>query len=100
MAIWVSDAENIQFTGKSATVGPFNLNGGRYGVTAFATWGGGSATLQKLAADGTTYVTCLTAFTANSYATADLPPGVYQVAIATATGVGVDIVAIQPKGVY
>lgn len=94
MANWVNGAENVSFTGKSATVGPFNLSGGLYGVTAIATWGGGNATLQKLAADGSTYVTCLTAFTANGYATASLPPGIYQVSITTATAVGVDIVKI------
>jgi hypothetical protein len=35
--------------------------------------------------DGSTYVTCLTAFSANGYATVELPPGQYQLAVASAT---------------
>lgn len=97
---FASDAENVFITNKSATTGPFNLMGGQYGVTAIGTWGGGNAALQKLAADGSTYVTCLTAFTVNGYASVYLPPGQYQLAITTATGVYVDIVAIFRKGAY
>lgn len=83
-----------QYSNVSATQGPFKLYGGQYGVTVTATWGGGSATLQRLSADGSTYVTCLTAFAANGYASVGLPPGTYQIAIATATAVYVDITSI------
>jgi hypothetical protein len=54
-------------------------------VHVVATFGDGSVTLQKLAADGTWAP--LTAFTANGYATVNLPRGTYRVAIVTATGV-------------
>jgi hypothetical protein len=99
MANWVNGAENVVLSNKSATTGPFTLTGGQYGVTVTATFGGGNVTLQRLAADGSTYVTCLTAFTAAGYASVYLPPGTYQVAITTATGVYADITCIN-KGIY
>lgn len=74
-------------TNASATSSAFYLRGGKYGMTVSATFGGGSVTLQKLAPDASTYVTALTAFTAAGYATVDLPPGQYKVAVATATAV-------------
>lgn len=86
--------ERTYFENISATTAAFTMKGGLYGVTVSATFGGGSVTLQRLAADGSTYVTCLTAFTAAGYATVSLPPGSYKVAIATATAVYVDITAI------
>ena len=82
------------FSNISATTSAFTLPAGNYGVTVSATFGGGSVTLQRLAADGTTYVTCLTAFTAAGYATVLLPSGSYKFAVATATAVYVDISSI------
>jgi hypothetical protein len=82
------------FTNISATTAAFTLPAGNYGVTAKGTWGGGSVTLQRLAADGSTYVTCLTTFTADGYATVLLPTGTFKFAVATATAVYVDIAAI------
>jgi hypothetical protein len=70
------------------------LRGGLYGVTAKGTWNAGNATLQRLAADAATYVTVLTAFGADGFATVNLTPGTYRVAILTATAVYLDIVAI------
>ena len=78
----------------SATSDPFALKGGLYGVDVSATFGGGSVTLQRLAPDGSTYVTALTAFTAAGYKTASLPPGTYRVSIATASAVYVSICAV------
>lgn len=75
----------------SSTTATFRLVGGLYGIDYVATWGGGSVTLQKLAGDGTTYVTAATAFSANGYATAYLAPGVYRLAVATASAVYVVI---------
>lgn len=86
--------ERFYFENIAATTAAFTLRGGLYGVTASATWGGGSVTLQRLAADGSTYITCLTAFTASGYATVSLPPGAYKVAVATSTAVYIDITAI------
>lgn len=92
MSAWPTDT--YAFTNISATPTAFTLRGGQYAVTVHATWGGGSATLQRLAADGLTYVTCLTAFSADGYATANLPPGTYKFTIATATAVYADITSI------
>jgi hypothetical protein len=82
------------FTNIAATTAAFTLPSGNYGVTVTATFGGGSVTVQRLAADGTTYVTCLTAFTAAGYASVLIPTGTYRIAIATATAVYVDIASI------
>ena len=87
-------AENQRFSNIAATTGAFDLSGGAYGVCVSATFGGGSVTLQRLAADATTFVTCLTAFSAAGYATVNLPNGTYRFAIATASAVYIDIVAI------
>lgn len=91
-------AWNHVISNSSGTSLPFTLAGGAYGVDCSATFGGGSVTLQKLAADGATYVTALTAFTAAGYATVNLPQGDYRVAIATATAVYVRITAIVGTG--
>lgn len=88
MSVYVRDPVQPKTVADGAT---FVLMGGLYGVTAKATWGGGSVTLQRLAADNTTYVTCLTAFSADGYATASLPPGTYKVTVVTATGVYCDV---------
>jgi hypothetical protein len=82
------------FSNISATTAAFSLPAGNYGVTVTASFGGGSVTLQRQAADGSTWVTCLTAFTAAGYATVLLPAGSYRFSIATATAVYVDIAAI------
>ena len=70
---------------------PFELDGGLYGIDYSATWGGGSATLSKLAADGVTYVTAATAFSANGYVSVYLPKGTYRITVATATAVYIGI---------
>ena len=79
------------FSNVAATQGPFTLYGGTYGVTATATWGGGSVTLQMLAPDGVTWITALAAFTANGYGAISLPPGQYRFLVTTATAVFVSI---------
>jgi hypothetical protein len=90
-----NSVERFSFSNISSTPAPFNLRGGSYGVTAHTTtWGGGSATLQRLSPDGSTYVTVLAALSADGYASANLPSGTYQLAIATATAVYADIVGI------
>ena len=88
-----NQVENVVFTNKSATPASFTLRGGNYSIEAVATWGGGSVTLNRLAADGATYVSTGISFTANGYQNVNLPSGTYQVAIATATAVYVDIVS-------
>lgn len=88
-----NQVENVAFTNKSATPASFTLRGGNYGIEVVATWGGGSVTLNRLAADGSTYVSTGISFTANGYQNVNLPSGTYQLAIATATAVYADIVA-------
>ncbi len=79
-----------------ATTAPFVLQGGKYGVDYMATWGGGTVTLQKLAGDGSTYVTVTTAFSVtNGYVTVDLPCGIYKLTVATASAIYVTITRIQ-----
>ena len=87
-------------TNLSATPASFTLGGGSYGITVIATWGGGSVDLKRLAADGSTYVSVLqSAFTANAYQTVNIPPGIYQLTITTATAVYADITSvISAKG--
>ncbi len=77
----------------NATTAAFILTGGKYGVDCMATFGGGSVKLQKVLGDGATLqsVSSATDFTANGYATVDLPHGSYKLVIATATGVYVQI---------
>lgn len=78
------------FQNISATTGPFDLQGGQYGITVNGT-AFGTVTLQKLSSDGSTYITCLTAFSAAGYATVNLPDGTYKIAISSTTGVYADI---------
>jgi hypothetical protein len=82
------------FTNISSTTPSFTLRGGQYAMTVHATFGGGSVTLQRLAADNATWVNCLTAFAADAYATVNLPSGTYRVAIATASGVYLNVTSV------
>ncbi len=86
--------EKVSFSNISATPATFTLRGGCYGVMAKATWGGGSVTLQRLSVDGTTYVTVLTAFAADGYASLNLPGGTYRFLVVTSTAIYVEIVSI------
>ena len=84
--------ENVSFSNISADTDPFVLRGGRYGVEVAGDFSadGSTVTLERQAGDGS-YVTCLTGFTAAGYATVDLPPGTYRVAVDTATAVYADV---------
>jgi hypothetical protein len=78
---------SIVFTNISASTSPFRLVAGTYGMWVTATWSSGSVTLQILSADQLTWVTALTAFSANSFATVSLPNGIYRVNVTSATAV-------------
>lgn len=84
-----TSSEGQFFSNISASTAKFTLRGGKYGVDAMATFGGGSVKFQKLLGDGSTLqsVSTATDFTAAGYAVIDLPPGQYQFTIATATAV-------------
>lgn len=80
--------DGVSFSGLSATPAAFTLLGGKYMLAAHATWGGGSLTVEALMPDGTTYIAVTNgALTADGSLTLDLPPGTYELVIATATGV-------------
>lgn len=79
----------------SATTAAFQLDGGKYAIEVTATWGGGNVVLQRLSADGSTYLPVHTAFTANNLTTADLPRGTYRWAVTTATAVYARATRIQ-----
>lgn len=89
-----------RFSNISATPTAFTLRGGFYAVTVRATWGGGSVTLQRLAADATTYVTVVAAFTANSFVTVSLPRGTYRLLVATSTAIYVDVTSLTCGGTH
>ena len=88
--------DSQKFSNISATTAAFTLQGGQYGVSAVATFGGGSVKLQKLLADGSTYqsVSTGTDFTAAGYATVYLPYGTYKFTIATASAVYAEVARI------
>jgi hypothetical protein len=77
----------------SATGSAFRLAGGLYGLSVIGS-NFGTVTLQVLGADGSTWLTAATAFAANGYATAYLPPGQYRWAVASATAVSTSVVRI------
>ncbi len=87
--------DGITFANISATPASFSLGGGVYVIDAIAAWGGGSVTLQRLGPDGGTYLTAVTALTADGVSAATaLPPGTYRLLITTAAGVYVAVLPI------
>jgi hypothetical protein len=76
-----TDNDGVLFSNIAATTAAFQLRGGKYGAAVIASTYG-TVTLTVLGPDGTTYLTALTAFAANGYATVDLPQGQYKIAIA------------------
>jgi hypothetical protein len=85
------------FSNISASTAAFNLIGGAYGVSVVATFGGGSVKLQRLALDGSTFVSLAAAtdFTANGGALVNLPAGSYRFTIATATAVYAEVQGVS-----
>jgi hypothetical protein len=74
------------FTGISADTANFKLDGGLYAIDVVsAHFGLGAVELQKLGADGSSYVSVGTDFTANGYASAQLPAGLYKLAVTGVT---------------
>lgn len=86
-----NSAEVFTFKNVSSTQGPFVLRGGNYSMTGHATWGAGSATLERLAADGATYVSTGLSLAADGMVNGNLPGGTYEIVIASATGVYIDV---------
>lgn len=92
-----SGLDGKSFSNISATTATFPLEGGRYVMSAVATWGGGSATLSMQAADGSTFLSpkdiggSANTLTANGTQTIDVPPGIFKFTIATASGVYINV---------
>lgn len=72
------------------------LSGGLYAVSAIATWSSGSVTLEVQAADESTMIAVgsSTTFSANGFATVYLPPGWYQLVVATSTAVYARVIRV------
>ena len=91
---------SFQFWNSIAATPPdFNLDAGTYGLTLTAgVWG--TATLEKLLPDGTTYVPITGAILAgNSYTVLALPAGQYRLLLAGITALVGDI-ALIARGIY
>lgn len=81
------------FSNIAATTASFPLKGGAYGVTVVATFSAGTVKLQRLALDGSTFVSmsASTDFSAAGGTIVNLPPGTYRFTIATATAVYAEV---------
>lgn len=85
--------ESIVWSDISSTPAVFTLRGGQYALTIHAaTWG--TATLQRRAADNVTYVTVLTAFSADGFQNVKLPAGIYQLTLSGVSGLYGDLTTI------
>jgi hypothetical protein len=84
-----TSTEAKSFANIAATTALFQLRGGKYQISATATFGGGFVKFQMLAPDGVTIFSpsSTTDFTAAGLAVLDLPPGQYKFTIATASAV-------------
>jgi hypothetical protein len=70
----------VTFSNISATTNSFLLKGGTYGVTCKASTYG-TVAVQVLAGDQASWLAAITAFAADGFASANLPPGLYRVAL-------------------
>jgi hypothetical protein len=89
----VNRLTNQSWSNIAATPAVFTLRGGLYALTVVGTFGT-SIVLQRLSTDGTTYVSVITALTANGFVTAQLPSGTYKLLVTSVTGIYADLVAI------
>jgi hypothetical protein len=95
-----SSAQSVTFSGLSAPSAAFTLLGGRFVMTAVATFGGGNVQVQQLAADNATWVApqnlagSTNNLTAAGSQTMDLPPGTFRINVVTATAVIVGLTSI------
>lgn len=83
----------ITFKTIASTPANFTLSGGAYGITLGASaWG--TATLNRIAPDGSTLIAVATAISANGYQNLNLPSGTYQLTLSGVTGLVGDITSI------
>jgi hypothetical protein len=89
-----SSTPSYQFGPISTTTAGFAIYGGSFGLSVVATFGGGSVQLQLLGPDGTTWLNAATALTSDGFQSLTLPPGIYRIAITTATAVYVALTSV------
>lgn len=80
----------------NATPNDFNLDAGIYGLTIAASVFG-TATLQRLLPDNTTYVPVSSALAANGYTVLQLPAGQYRLALAGVTAL-IGVIELIARG--
>lgn len=86
MAVATRPVDFQSWSNIAATPDEFTLYAGVFGLTIAATWGGGSAVLERYLPESTTWVAVAAAVTANGYAgPLYLPTGRYRLTITTAT---------------
>ena len=85
--------EVYKWSNISATPASISVRGGLYALTVIGTFGT-SVQLQRLSADGSTYVGVHTALTAAGYVSLQLSSGTYQLAITSVTAVYADLTSI------
>lgn len=82
-----TDGVTFSNIGTGDTAG-FVLDGGLYALVANAgTWDSGSVVLDILGPDKSTYIATSASLGANGIVTVELPPGEFQLAVTTTTGV-------------
>ena len=87
------DGVSLASSNGTGTFGPFKLMGGYYSLDTGT--GTGTANLQKINADGVVINPTASAQAANAHAVLQLPPGLYQLVIATS---GIDVGVTKIKG--
>lgn len=88
------------FSNISATTAAFKLDGGVYSVDVHATFGGGNIQLQKLAADGVTWLPFSAQITADGATSPLYIPagGQWRFALTTATAAYINIKRVPLEG--
>jgi hypothetical protein len=91
--------ESFSFSSPTVADSPsFSLTGGAYALDAVGNFNGGSVTLQRQGPDGATFITAATALSAvGTSGSLALPPGVYKIAVAGATGFSVSVIRIPAE---
>lgn len=88
-------SESVNFQNISATPATFELKGGAYVLDAVGNFNSGTVTLQRLGPDGSTFITAATALSAvGTSGSLALPPGIYQILVASGTGLSVSVIRI------
>jgi hypothetical protein len=77
------DSAYVASSAGIGTYGPINLTGGLYGVSV-GSGSSGTGQLQRVLSDGSTANVLTTALASGAYASVSVPPGIFQIVVATA----------------